>query len=134
MTNNSRARGVSSSVFRITEFTEFTELPRLDLPLYAVARASGHWLVWAPDADPLRPAVRVVAVLDLGHQTEGRKSMKRSHPRRDEGTVPLGWQLIREIDKNLLIATDAVSRLSPLIHPARPGIAAAAAMEPTGGN
>ena len=36
-----------------------------DLPLYAVQRSagSGRWLVLALDADPLRPAVRVVAVL-----------------------------------------------------------------------
>jgi hypothetical protein len=32
--------------------------------------------------------------------------MKRSHPRRDEGAAPLGWQLTREIDKNRSVAPD----------------------------
>jgi hypothetical protein len=35
-----------------------------DLPLYAVWRiAPDRWLMWAPDPDPLMPAVRVVTVL-----------------------------------------------------------------------
>jgi hypothetical protein len=35
-----------------------------DLPLYAAARlTSGHWLVYAPNADPFLPAVCAVAVL-----------------------------------------------------------------------
>ena len=37
-----------------------------DLPLYALQRVADRWLIWAPDADPRRPAVRVVAVLDTG--------------------------------------------------------------------
>ena len=35
------------------------------LPLYALQRVDDRWLVWAPDADPRLPAVRVVAVLNM---------------------------------------------------------------------
>jgi hypothetical protein len=61
-----------------------------DLPLYALQRVADQWLVWAPDADPRMPAVRIVAAFDAEHgpqrsQLVNRRLILQKLPDRQSG-------------------------------------------------